>query len=288
MDDERFTTLYALVMDFAPRRGKRQQYSDALILLVFLGSVMRRKPRAWACDKRNAPRRLRDGPLPSPSQLSRRLRDPAFAIFWERFLTHSLARQQQALCLLGCFLIDAKALPVNRYTKDKQAKRGWAGDRLAKGYKLFLLCDANARIVAWQVHAMNQAEQTTALTLIQHSDRPGYVLGDSIYDTNDFYLAAAARGLQLIAPRKDPTANISDHASSPSRLHAIAMLETPNASGFGLGLYARRTQIERVFSVMASATVGLDSLPSWVRTLPRVRRWVEAMIVLFILFAPVI
>lgn len=285
MDDERFDTLYRLVMDFAPGRGKRRQYADSLILLLFLWSAIRRKPRYWVCDPRNSPRRLRDRPLPSPSQLSRRLNDPAFADLWQRFLAHTLLRQQQALCLLACYLIDAKPLPVSCYSKDKQAKRGWACDHIAKGYKLFLLADTAGRIVAYQVHAMNHAEQTAALTLIDATDKPGYTLGDSVYDTDDFYRAAHQRGLQLITPRKDPTANIGVRASSPPRLHAIAMLETPIPGGFGPAMYDQRTIIERMFSAMGCAAVGLDALPPWVRTLARVRLWVDAMIVLYLLFA---
>lgn len=288
MDDERFEALYRLVMDFAPGRGKRQQYGEGLILLVFLWSALRRKPRSWACDPRNAPACLRDATLPSPSQLSRRLRGEAFAASWRAFPAHALARQSQALCLLTCLLIDAKALPVSRYSKDEQARHGGAGDRIARGYKLFLLADTAGRIVAYRVHAMNHAEQTAALELIQASDKPGYVLGDRVYDTDEFHRAAAARGLQLIAPRKDASGNISPKAASEPRLHAIAMLETPHASGFGPSMYGQRTRIERMFSVMGSATVGLDSLPPWVRTLPRVALWVGAMIVLYLLFAPAI
>lgn len=286
MDDERFQTLYLWVMDFAPRRGKRRQYSEGLILLLFLWAALRRKPRYWVCDPRNAPAALRDGPLPSPSLFSRRLRAPAFLELWQKFLVHLLTRQQQALCLLACFLIDAKALPVNAYTKDKQARRGWAGDHLAKGYKLFLLADTSGRLVAWRVYALNAAEQTVALELITATDKPGYTLADSVYDTNDFYQAAAARDLQLLAPRKDPKANIGPRASSPARLHAIAMLETLNVQAFGPALYQQRTHIERIFSYLASSAVGLDSLPPWVRTLPRVQLWVEAMITFYLLFPP--
>ena len=286
MDDERFETLYLLAMELAPRRGKRQQYSDGLILLLFLWSALRRKPRYWVCNQRNAPACLRGFPLPSPSQLSRRLRDPAFLLFWEKFLAHLLQRQNQAICLLACFLVDSKALPVNAYTKDKQARRGWAGDHLAKGYKLFLLADTSGRIVGRRVYAMNAADQTIALELIQDSDKPGYALADSIHDTNDFYQAAAARDLQLVTPRKDPMANIGERASSPARLHGIAMLETINASAFGPTLYDQRTRIERMFSYMASSAVGLDSLPPWVRTLQRVTLWVEAMIAFYLVFPP--
>jgi hypothetical protein len=284
MDDERFEAVYLMVMQLGLRRGKRVQYGDQLILLLLLWSALRRKPRSWVCHLRNAPGRLAGAPLPSPSQLSRRLRTAAFETLMQQFLAHLLSHQEQTPCLLGCFLVDAKALPVSCYSKDAQAKQGWACDRIAKGYKLFLLCDTAGRVLAHQVHAMNEAEPTVAAKLIEHTDKPGYLLGDGIYDSNPLHLAAAKRDVQLIAPRKDPDAGISRRAASAPRLHAIAMMETPCSSGFGPSMFNERTRIERVFSVMASATVGLDSLPPWVRTLDRVRRWVEAMIVFYLLF----
>ncbi|MCE9592065.1 MAG: transposase [Planctomycetes bacterium] len=165
------------------------------------------------------------------------------------------------------------------------ARRGWAAGHLAHGYKLFLYSDSDGRIIAYQVHAMNRAEQAVALELIPHATRPGYTLGDSVYDTQACHDAAAACGQQLIAPRKDPAGSISTRANSPQRMHAIAMLETPTASRFGVEMYKKRTLIERVFSVMTSATVGMDSLPPWVRTLRRVRQWVDAMVVFYLVFA---
>jgi len=36
-----------------------------------------------------------------------------------------------------------------------------------------------------------------------------------------------------------------------------------------------------MFPQMASSRVGLDHLPGFIRTLPRVRRWIQAKIVLY-------
>ena len=63
------------------------------------------------------------------------------------------------------------------------------------------------------------------------------------------------------------------------------MLETLPSSGFGPQMYQQRTQIERTFALLASSKVGLDSLPTWVRTLRRVRLWVDAMIAIYLIFA---
>lgn len=285
MDDERFAILYRCVSAFAWPRRKRLQYSDAFLAALLLWSVLRRKPRSWACDPRNAPRVLAHCPLPSPACFSRRLRDPQFIAFWQQLLQHLIELENNALCLLACYLIDAKPLPVNRYSKDKQAKFGWAINGLAKGYKLFLLADTRGCIVAYQVHAMNTAEQTVALDLIQATDRPGYALADSVYDTQAFYDAAAARQVQLIAPRKQPGGNVAERAANSARLRGISMLETPLPRLFGPTLYEQRTQIERIFSRLGSSQVGLDSLPPWVRTLARVRLWIDAMILIYVVTA---
>ena len=42
-----------------------------------------------------------------------------------------------------------------------------------------------------------------------------------------------------------------------------------------------RDEIERVFGVLTCTGGGLSSLPPWVRTLSRVRRWVGVKIILY-------
>jgi hypothetical protein len=278
MDDELFLTVYQLTTQRVPRRGKRQQFSDAVIASVYLWSVIRNKPMEWACQRAHAPPPLADRPLPSVSTLSRRVRSDAVRQLLDRIEAQLLELTQTAL--VGCWLIDAKPLPVSPYSKDKQARRGWAYNGYARGYKLFAVCDLDQRIVGWRVHAMNQAEPTVARSLLAHLDGPGYLLGDSIYDSTPLHEAAAAQQVQLIAPRKSPEGNIGVRARHPNRLHAVAMLET-HVNRFGPTMYARRTAIERAFSRLAASSVGLDHLPGWVRGLGRVRRWVQAKLILF-------
>lgn len=278
MDDELFQLVYRIITQLAPRRGKRQQFSDASIAGCYFWAVIRNKPMSWVCQRSNAPPGLADRPLASCSTLSRRLRSDAVRQLLDR-LEHELLQLQHA-ALICCWLIDAKPLTVSPYSKDKQARRGWAYDGQARGYKLFAVCDLNQRFVGWQVHAMNMAEPVVARSLLKHLDRPGYLVGDSAYDSTALYQAAAAESVHLVAPRKQPGGNIGLRARDPHRLHAIAMLETLG-NQFGPALYAKRTTIERAFSRLAASRVGLDHLPGWVRTLPRVRRWVQAKLILF-------
>ena len=279
MDDERFEVFYALLRTLSPRRGKRCQYSDGDILLVLIWAALRQKPIAWACRRRNAPQAWRGRTPPSASRVSRRLREPKVAALLDLATLHLQQRVLVASALVGCWMIDAKGLPVSRFSKDRQAKWGYATGGKARGYKLFLLADARGSPVAWRVGAMNVAEQAVARELIAHIDGPGYLLGDAVYDVNDLYEQAAAKQVQLVAPRKEPGAAIGRRARGEARLHAIAMLETP-VNRFGPSLLNERNRIERVFARWSSSAVGLDHLPGWVRGERRVRRWVHAKILI--------
>jgi len=279
MDDERFHILYLLIRELSPPRPKRYQYRDGDILLVVLWAALRQKPVSWACERRNAPRDWRGLALPSQSLVSRRARSDSVNALLDLAILHLQQQALAALSLVGCWKVDAKGFIVSRYSKDKHAKWGYCCGGKARGYKLFLLVDARGTPIAWHVDAMNIAESVVARQLIEHIDRPGYLLGDAIYDSNELYQLAIAKQVQLVAPRKEPHKPIGQRARSDARLHAIAMLETP-VNTFGPSLYAGRTDIERIFSRWAASEVGLDHLPSWVRTPQRVRQWVHAKILI--------
>lgn len=283
MDDERFPVLYFLLHELSPRRRKRQQHHDADIVLVLLWAALWNKPICWACDKRNRPRKWR-GSMPSPSCVSRRLGDPITLGLLDLALLRLRERLLVAAALVGCWVVDAKGLPINRHSKVKDATVGYCCVGKARGYKLFLLINAAGIPVAWHADTMKTGEPTVARELIKHIEGCGYLLGDSIYDSNKLHKQAAAQGIQLVAPRKNPKLNIDKRCASPPRLHAIAMLETPLTKTFGPKLYDRRTAIERVFSLLASSAVGLDHLPGWVRTLPRVRRWINVKMLIALVF----
>jgi hypothetical protein len=277
MDDELFDALYQIALTLWPRRERRVQYAGRTIVLLHLWSVIRRKPRQWVCHRCNLPRGLRDQPIPSRSQYGRRLNSPSVRAMLRELEAH-LNRVEQPT-MVGCWFLDAKALTVSPYSKDKSARWGWACEQKARGYKVFAMSDLDGRVVAWRTRPMNEAEPLVAQTLITQADRPGYVIGDSIYDSGPLHEYAAARNLQLIAPRKQPGGNIGVRARQANRLHSIAMLETIH-NRFGPAMYAQRTSIERMFSKMASSRVGLDHLPSFVRTPSRVECWVQGMVIL--------
>jgi hypothetical protein len=278
MDDERFLLLYFLLLELSPRRAKRQQFGDAQILQVYLWAALNNKPVYWACDARHKPR-VWSGPLPSPSSVCRRMRSASVLALRDALLLRLQQRRPAESSHVGCWIVDAKGFPVNRFSKDKQAKLGHCSVGKARGYKLFMLTTAAGAPAAWRVGPMNAGEPTVARELIEHIDRPGYLLADSIYDSNELHELAAAKQVQLVAPRKEPNKNIDKRCRGEARMHAIAMLETP-VNTFGPALYNGRTQIERSFSRWSSSAVGLDHLPGWVRTIPRVTQWINAKIAL--------
>ncbi|MEM1355905.1 MAG: hypothetical protein AAGH88_13600 [Planctomycetota bacterium] len=53
---------------------------------------------------------------------------------------------------------------------------------------------------------MGTAEPEAAKPLTDHLDRPGDLIGDSVYDANPLHQHAAGRQAQLIAPRMRPGA----------------------------------------------------------------------------------
>lgn len=227
MDDELFDLLYHIAHRLWPKREPRVQYAGRLIVLLYLWSAIRNKPMGWACDRRNLPRALAGRPIPSRSQLGRRL--------CGHDIVAMLDELEQALSdlhvagLIGLWLIDAKPLTVSPYSKDKAARWGWAYNGKARGYKLFMVTDANGQVVAWRVDGMNKAEPEVAKVLIDRLDRPGYLIGDSIYDSNPLHVLTAERQVQLIAPRKQPGTGLGHGTThQPNRLHAIAMLECFN------------------------------------------------------------
>jgi hypothetical protein len=280
MDDELFNALYQIAWTLWPCREKRVQYSGRTIILMHLWSVMRRKPRQWICRPCNLPKAFHDESIPGRSQYGRRLNSPPIRAMLAELEAYLNGVDETSM--LGCWFLDAKPLVVSPYSKDKAARWGWAYDGKARGYKLFAMSDLDGRVAAWQIRSMNEAESVVARTLIEQADRPGYVIGDSAYDSGPLHMLTEVRDLQLIAPRKQPRGNIGVRARQPNRLHSIAMLETFN-NGFGSAMYAQRTSIERMFSRMASSRVGLDHLPSFIRTHQRVDLWVQGAIILYAL-----
>jgi hypothetical protein len=212
--------------------------------------------------------------LPSASVLSRRLNSDAVKALlnllcdslWGRF------KRKLARC------VDGKPLVVSKSSKDPTATIGPAwGGILAKGYKLHVVIDGGGVLLAWAIAPLNHGESTVAKRLLRRLEDPGYLVGDSNYDYNTLYDHAAAYGQQLVAPPKKKGRGLGHLVHSKHRLRGLAILEQPIARGL---LKMRKTSVERFFGNLGWGSGGLSQLPGFVRTLKRVRRWVQGKLIL--------
>ena len=285
MEGELWPILYAWVVAEAklrPRR-KRVRYGDGVILLVVLWVALHDRPLSWACRAENwgGADALPWESLPSPATLSRRTRRPSFWLLFAALFDAIRAADGPPPLVR---VVDGKPEPVSGFSKDRDARWGWATDAKAKGYKLFAAWNARWRVPdAWVMGPMNRAEpEAAAASLAPRLSGTGYVLGDAPYDTNPAHASFAARGLQLVAARRCPGAGLGHGGPHvPERLRSITLLETPapgdlpgtGPAPFARDLYALRGDIERRFGHCGNFGGGLEPLPNWVRRPRRVAMW---------------
>lgn len=252
------------------------RFSDARIVQVWYWAVIHDRPVSWACQASSWPPWWR-GNLPSGSTLSRRLRRPSV-----KRLLQTLERRVTAPERQGLFWkLDGKPLPIGGCSKDRQAGYGRAAGGKAKGYKLHAIVGNQGRIAEWRVAPMNKDERIMAARMLRDAQIQGYVVADSNYDSNPLHAVCEKRGeLQLVTRRRGgPGRSLGHRRHTKGRLRSIALLENPRPD-FGTGLMHARDQIERDYGNLTNWGGGLSGLPSWVRTYPRVYRWVQAKLTL--------
>jgi Transposase DDE domain len=274
MERERWEIVYRMLVQL-DKGLFRGLYRPAVVLAVYFWAVIHDRPICWACQRKHWPAGMAPcWRLPSQPTMSRRLRDPRMQALLAAVEAHpGLATPATDTPVK---MIDAKPLPVSGYSKDPDARWGYAVRGLLKGYKLFAIWGNGPFPLCWCIGAMNVSEQRMAEEMIPQLRGRGSLLGDKAYDINKLYEAAGAVGHQLLADRKRPQAGLGHRRHSPARLQAIRLLQTPA----GRRLYRLRSDIERQFGGLSNFGGGLAPLPSWVRRLPRVQRWVQAKLII--------
>lgn len=279
MERELFRSLKAALRRLGRRRrSQRFRYTDATIVEVYYWAVLNDRSVLWACRPANWPIGLRRGFLPSQSDMSRRLRTNSVQRLIAR-LEQSVLRARRPAPLV-C-MMDGKPLPIAGHSRDPEAGFGRAVRGQAKGYKLHVLIDPAGTVWGWRVAPMNHDERAVARRLMACLPGEGYLLADANYDSNRLYAAAAARGVQMVVPRRQRGGRmgLGHHPQHPTRLRSRDMLEN-GVFDFGTRLHELRGGVERFFGTLSGTGGGLTCLPGWVRRYRRVRLWVQAKLIL--------
>jgi Transposase DDE domain len=252
-------------------------FSDEDIVKVYYWSVVKDRPVVWACCRNNWPIHLRKGNLPSQSTMSRRLQSPTVVALLDALENRVLAPKEPGLF----WMIDGKPLPIGGCSTDRQAGYGRATGGKAKGYKIHAIVGSDGSIASWRLAPMNKDERVMAERMLREAPIQGYAAADSNYDSNKVHGVCDKRGqLQLVTRRRYGPANGTGHRKQTAgRLRSIELTENPFPE-FADQLLKDRGEIERRFAHLTNWGGGLTCLPAWIRTHRRVRRWVQAKLVL--------
>jgi transposase len=260
-----------------PKAKRRFEYSECLILRMYLWTVWHDRPLCWACDRAHYTMLFRPRQLPSISQFSRRVASSRFKLLL-KILHRRLTHDEHQHMVLAFF--DGKALPVNECSKDPDAKTGRGSGRFSRGYKLHALVESNGKVCDYRVRPLNEGEQPIAQRLASSVRAGTCVFADGNYDSGWLYEAVRRRGAQLLTPlRQVPRSPQTVAQMTPGRR---AALEAWQLDPDGCHeLYKRRGTVERTFAHLTSFAGGLGPLPPWVRRLKRVERWVAAKLCIY-------
>jgi DDE family transposase len=281
MEHQLWEAIVALLAEFGkPRFDPRQDFTDHDIVRVWYWAVVHDRPTCWALCPAHWPPHLRRGlRLPSGGTMSKRLRSPSVVA-----LLDALERRVTAPKEPGLFwMIDGKPLPIGGCSKDRQAGYGRSAGGKAKGYKLHALVGSDGALGGWRVAPMNTDERVMARRLVKAAppEVQGYLVADTNYDSNPLHQVCDERGgLQPVTRRRYGPGHGTGHKKqTPGRLRSIGLTESPFPV-FAEQLLQDRAEIERRFGNLVNWGGGLTCLPAWVRTHRRVRRWVQAKLVL--------
>lgn len=277
MSSRDWRTVYQAVREMdrtIPRAMRRPEYSDVLMVALYLWSVWHDRPQGWACRRENFNTWFRPRALPSQSRLSRRIRSGRCQLLLQRVYDH-LARTQEPTPTTR---IDSRPLVVGACSKDRQARAGRVYAGFARGYRLHQIVTEDERVLCWNVAPMNESDGMHALLMMQTAALGSITLADGNYDSNVLYETAQQRGTLLIAciPKNRLKTEPRTARNTPARIAAVHHWK----HGLAPYVYRDRKQVEVAFAHQSNYGGGLGPLPAWVRSLERVRRWVGAKLLL--------
>lgn len=290
MEREQWSELVAAIraVDKGFIEPPRVVHRTAAVVMVHAFAALHGQSVSWACRAGSWIGWKRPPALPDQSTMSRRVRTEAFARFQlrvgRRLDAAYLERRGEAgrpPALLR--IADGKPLEVPAHSGDRQAAWGRGAGGLRRGYKLHAIWSDLPMPDAFAVTPLDVCEKRMCRRLLGRlpEGAAGYLLADALFDKSELHDECVCRNHRLVCPRIKPGTGLGHGYPSPHRLRAMDLLEPPpGASGFGAGLYARRTDIERRFGQAVSAGGGLCAPPAWVRRPWRVRPWVTAKLLI--------
>ncbi len=274
MDSHMWREIYQTIRQLdrrLPKLGRRSPYCDGLIVAMYVWSVSHDRPLCWACDRDHYGGCFRPRVLPSVSQFCKRIKTDRC----EQILQGLHERLAHVGWDQELSFIDGRALLVGANTKDRDARPGRAPGGFARGYKLHVWAALDGRIPVWSVTPLNVNEKPVAHEMLRYRRANELVLADAQYDSRALYDAVADDGGRFLTPLHK-NAGKGHVPQSPSR--NAAALAWDGIAGY---VYRDRGGVERIFAHISAFGGGLAGLPPWVRTLPRVRRWVGTKLILY-------
>lgn len=270
--EERVYAWVCGLIDDLEEPSTRVVYPLRQIVRMALWSIIHDRPLYWACVAENWPANLCPRDLPNQSTLSRRINhlqmNRAMQVLHDRILHELGIRSPYAA-------IDARSLHVGGSSQDRDARGGRAVGGMWRGYKLYAAADLRQAFLAFEVHAMNHAEQTVAQSLVKRlPPTVRRVVGDTIYDSMPLHHAAAACGRKLYSPLRQHRVG---RRQQRRRLQLLRLWRRR----VGKRLLRSRDTIERAFARLSGIGFGFKGLPPWARGLSRVRLWISGKILLY-------
>ncbi len=279
MDQDFWSSLHAAVRSAdrrVARSGRRPRFTDQQIVKMFLWAAWHDRPLCWACDRGHYNTMFRPSQLPSVSQFCRRVKTERVQGMLAA-VNEYLTRGDTPVRLS---FVDGKALPIPFWSRDRDARVGYASTGFARGYKLHAWVADDGRILRFSVRSMNDGEAKVARDFATHPEMGGLVLADANYDSRHLYNALGSRGAQLLTPLKRIAVGRRARRRMGARRRCAVALSQRLGDGYR-ELLDLRHAVERVFSALTCFGGGLTTLPAWVRRADRVTRWVSAKIAIY-------
>ena len=257
--------------------GRRPKYSDQQIVKMYIWSVAHDRPLCWACERSHYNTMYRPKQLPSISQFCRRVKRKRIQQMLEAISSYFVRCQMPAA---GVAFFDGKPLVVSEYSKDPDAKVGYADGRMRRGYKLHGFVTKDGWIAGFQIHSLNVGEPNIARSMLDVVTPGTLILAAGNYDGGLLYQAIADRkSILLTRLRSTKRSKKQLKRVCPARLAAITHWQ--DCTEVCEQTMKARDEVERIFGALTSFGGGLAPLPAWVRRLMRVRRWVTAKIIIY-------